>query len=74
VHGRFASRHHASIVFRNGRFHLRDNSTNGTVLVAADGTRTRLHREETMLPHSGIICLGTGPEEDPEAVSRFHCE
>lgn len=74
VYGRFASRDHASISLRNGRFHLHDNSTNGTVLVAADGTRTRLHRESTMLPDSGVICLGANPEEDPEAVSHFRCE
>lgn len=74
VLGRFASRVHARVSWRHGRFHLRDDSTNGIVLITADGTHTRLHREETMLPESGSFCLGATPEEDPGAVVTFTCE
>ena len=74
VRGKFTSRRHADIAFRHGRFHLRDNSTNGTMIVQADGALTRLHREETMLAGNGTLSLGARPEEEPEAAIVFRCE
>jgi adenylate cyclase len=75
VDARFASRHHAEITFRHGRFHLRDNSTNGTLVVAGDDRRlTRLHREEMVLPQHGWIGLGAVPKEYEEEVIGFRCE
>ena len=74
VNGNFASRVHAHITFRHARFHLSDNSTNGTTIVASGGEFTTLHREEEMLAGSGSICLGSTPAEDPEAVVEFCCQ
>lgn len=73
VRGRFTSRHHASIEFRRGRFHLRDNSTNGTTLTLSDGSVTRLHREETTLSDDGTISLGSALQDDHQAHVQFRC-
>jgi adenylate cyclase len=70
-----ASRHHAEITFRHGRFHLADNSTNGTVVVTDSGHRvTRLQREEIPLPEQGWIALGGAPAEHPDDTVSFRCE
>ena len=68
-----ASRHHAEIIFRHDRFHLNDNSANGTVLIGADNRMTRLYREEMMLNGSGVICFGTATNVDPDVAVEFHC-
>jgi len=73
VEGEFTSRNHAVIFYRHGRFHLKDMSTNGTVLIQADGHLSRLHRGEGMLSGKGIICFGGEPDIDPEALVHFQC-
>ncbi len=68
-----ASRHHARIELRNGKFILADQSTNGTYL-NQDGKTIFLHREEIPLTGSGIFSLGHNSKPDaPEAV-QYCCE
>jgi adenylate cyclase len=55
-HGK-ASRLHASIEFRRGKFILTDRSTNGTYVRTADELIIA-HREETILRGAGVIGLG----------------
>jgi len=74
VEGNFTSRQHAKISFRHGRFSLRDESVNGTVIVDAQGKVKHLHREEDNLTGSGVLGLGATPEEDPGAAIRYRCE
>ena len=59
----FASRQHANIEFRFGKFILTDHSSNGTFLRINDGVTSRLHREETPLRDRGTISLGQ-PDSD----------
>lgn len=73
VDGQFTSRHHAEIYYRHGRFHLVDNSTNGTLLIDADGTTRRLRRDEEILSGKGTISFGGEPSVDPEAAVQFQC-
>lgn len=73
VDGKFTSRLHAEIVFRHGRFIVRDESVNGTVIVGADGNHKRLHREEDILSGTGRLGFGATPAEDPQAIVDFHC-
>jgi adenylate cyclase len=73
VEGEFTSRNHAEIFYRHGRFHLKDMSTNGTVLIRADGHLVRLHRGEVMLSGKGTLCFGGEPDIDPHALVRFQC-
>ena len=56
-HGK-ASRIHATIECRRGKFILTDRSTNGTYVRTGDGQLLLVHREETTLKGSGVIGLG----------------
>lgn len=74
VLGQFTSRLHAEIVFSHGNISLRDKSTNGTVIINADGHASRVHRESARLTDRGTLCFGGMPETDPDAAVRFRCE
>lgn len=73
VSGKFTSKLHAEIIFRNGSFQLRDMSTNGTDVLFDDGRAQRVHREAIFLNHQGTICFGGLPEVDPAASVHFKC-
>lgn len=51
------SREHAELLYQNGKFLLRDFSTNGSVVFQA-GKSVRLHRSSMELRHKGEIYLG----------------
>ncbi len=53
-----ASRKHAKITSRGGRFYLIDHSTNGTHVRQADGRELVVHRDEVLLAGAGHIRLG----------------
>ena len=61
---KLASRQHACIKFKRGKFVLEDLSTNGTYVRTADGNLVYLRREEMQLWGEGIICLGSEFESD----------
>lgn len=72
---RLASRTHASVEFRRGKFLLTDQSSNGTFVKTDDGENIFLRRQELMLWGSGYIGLGEEvSREDPENVIRYVCE
>jgi len=71
VSNRLASRHHADIEFRSGKYILCDHSSNGTYVKFADGHVVRLAREELILQGSGIISLGQSFVEEPLEVVTF---
>lgn len=73
VDGNFTSRQHGEISYRQGRFYLRDSSTNGTAVLYDDGRSVRVHREEEVLSDQGTICFGGLPKTDPNAAVRFRC-
>ena len=58
----FASRLHARVVMRRGRFVLADESTNGTYImpggVGSGAQEVFIKREEYLLPEKGAFCLG----------------
>ena len=58
VPGESASRKHATITSRGGRFYLIDHSTNGTWVLQANGDELVVHRDEVLLVASGHIRLG----------------
>ena len=55
---RLASRSHATIEYRRGKFLLTDQSSNGTYIKTDDGEDVLLRRQELMLWGSGTIGLG----------------
>jgi len=72
---RLASRAHATLEFRRGKFLLTDQSSNGTFVKTDDGENIFLRRQELMLWGSGSICLGEEiSKEEPEDVIRYTCE
>ncbi len=73
VNGKLTSRQHAEITCRNGRFSIRDESTNGTYVVQSDGERTHLRREEGILSGKGTLGFGSWPEDDPGGTVTFSC-
>ncbi len=72
---RLASRAHATLEFRRGKFLLTDQSSNGTFVKTDDGENIFLRRQELMLWGSGSISLGEEvSKEDPNDVIRYICE
>ncbi|MEE8387015.1 MAG: adenylate/guanylate cyclase domain-containing protein [Acidiferrobacterales bacterium] len=69
----FASRNHARIEFRRGKFVLIDQSTNGTYVKTNDGKVVYIRREELPLWGSGEIGLGEATSEDNQNLIRFSC-
>lgn len=67
----FASRQHARIELRFGKFIVSDQSTNGTYIRFSDGPVVRLTREDTMLRDSGSISLGQPYSDNPTDVVEF---
>jgi hypothetical protein len=54
----FASRHHGQVVYRDGRFHLTDDSRNGTIVIFGMAAM-HLARNDTVLLHGrGSVRLG----------------
>ncbi len=72
---RLASRTHAMIEFRRGKFLLSDQSSNGTFVKTDDGENIFLRRQELMLWGSGYISLGEEvAKEAPEDLIHYVCE
>jgi adenylate cyclase len=72
---RLASRSHATIEYRRGKFHLADQSSNGTFVKTDDGENIFLRRQELMLWGAGQIGLGEEVSNCAEAdIIRFVCE
>jgi hypothetical protein len=70
VANRQASRRHATIERRGGKFVLIDHSSNGTY-VAFDDAEICLRREEMILPRRGRIALGQSTRDDGVNLVAF---
>lgn len=68
---RRASRHHARIEKRHGRYILIDTSTNGTFMLDEAGNETALHRTEAEMPVRGRVGFGYSPTEAGAEVVYF---
>ena len=71
VRNDFASRQHARIEFRQGKFVLIDQSTNGTYVHIKSGKPVCLTREEMILEGSGLINLGQAFSEEAVDAVEF---
>ena len=72
INDTMASREHARIECRRGKFILTDMSTNGTYVETSEGP-SYLRREDIVLTGEGKIALGRDLAEATEFVS-FNCE
>ena len=73
VHALLASRTHARLEYRRGKFVLIDQSTNGTFVKNQDGGKVYLKREELPLSGNGVISLGEAIGEQSENLIYFDC-
>ena len=71
VADRMASRQHARIERRQGKFYLVDQSTNGTFVVVLGEPEIVLRREEVMLRRQGRIAFGRSVAEAQELTVGF---
>jgi len=71
VAGTLASRLHAAVELRFGKFILTDQSTNGTYIRFADGHVAHLAREEVTLQGKGSISLGEPYSGDAAELVEF---
>ncbi len=69
-----ASRRHAKIELRAGRFLLVDQSSNGTYVTLGTSAEQRLRREETILYGNGIIAFGHSASNAEAETVRFSCD
>jgi len=69
----FASRVHAKIEYRRGKFVLIDQSTNGTHVKTDTNEDIYIRREELPLIGDGIICLGESIKDDNPNLIKYHC-
>jgi hypothetical protein len=70
----FASREHARIVFRKGKFVISDNSTNGTFIKIQGNREIYIHGEDYPLSGSGFISLGESTTIDNDHLIYFTCQ
>jgi adenylate cyclase len=71
VSGNMASRQHAAIELRFGKFVMADQSANGTYVRFADGNVVHITREEVPLQGNGAISMGQSFSENPAEVVAF---
>ena len=69
-----ASRRHAKIELRAGKFVLVDQSSNGTFVIVGNSAEHRLKREEMILFSSGKIAFGHSIADSAAEVVEFNCE
>lgn len=69
-----ASRFHARLEVRGGKFILIDQSSYGTFVTINGVSEIRLRREEMILHDSGIIAFGHSAKDTADDVVEFRCE
>ncbi len=69
-----ASRQHATLVYRRGKFIVSDHSTNGTFIKPQGGKEIYIHREDYPLSGSGFISLGESISVDNEHLVYYSCQ
>lgn len=74
VPSELASRKHARIVYRKGKFVISDHSTNGTFIKSQNGKELYIHGEDYPLTGSGFISLGESTALDNDHLIYFSCQ
>ncbi|MCW9023851.1 MAG: FHA domain-containing protein [Gammaproteobacteria bacterium] len=69
-----ASRQHAKLSYRKGKFVVSDHSTNGTFIKPQGGKEVYIHGEDYPLSGSGFISLGESISVDNEHLIYYSCQ
>ncbi len=68
-----ASRQHATLVYRRGKFIISDHSTNGTFIKPQGNKEVYIQQEDYPLNSSGFISLGESISVDNEHLIYYSC-
>ncbi len=71
IYSSLASRQHAGIEMRFGKFFVVDQSANGTYVRSSDGSIKHISRQEVLLQGAGEISPGQAFVENPTELIRF---
>ena len=66
-----ASRQHARIEHRRGKFFIIDQSTNGTYVRLGDEEQVFLRREQMLIKGQGMVSLGIAFDKTPKEIVHF---
>lgn len=71
IPGRYVSRSHAIIVYKNGKFLLQDDSFNGTYIRFNNGKKVHVSSQEQILTSNGVISLGEPIKKNTKMLVKF---
>ena len=69
-----ASRMHATIEFRDGKFFYADRSSNGSFLRLISGPELKVHHAEVELKGEGSLCMGHAHAQGEQEYLEFLCQ
>jgi len=71
IQGKYASRAHAKIVFKDGKFLLQDNSFNGTYIKFNNGQKIHVTKNEQTLISDGVLSIGQPVKNNANSNIEF---
>jgi adenylate cyclase len=74
IKGNLISRLHARIELTRNKFHLIDQSTNGTFVTTKEGEEAFVRRDTMQLKGEGLIGFGRLPEAGSSLTLKYVCE
>lgn len=71
VQGKFVSRAHAKIIYKEGKFLLLDESFNGTYIKFNNGQKIHVTKDEQTLISDGVMSMGEPVKDGKKSVIQF---
>lgn len=71
IPGRYVSRSHATILFKDGKFLLQDDSFNGTYIRFNNGKKVHVSSNEQILTSNGVMSLGEPIKNNTKMLVEF---
>jgi len=71
IQGKHASRTHAKIIYKDGKFYLQDNSFNGTYIKFDNGQKIHVVKNEQTLISDGVMSMGKPVHKESKFIIQF---
>ncbi len=71
VQGKYVSRAHAKITYKDGKFLLQDNSFNGTYIKFNNGQKIHVSKDEQTLVSDGVMSIGEPVKNNANSMIQF---
>ncbi len=71
VQGKYVSRMHAKIVYKEGKFLLQDDSFNGTYIKFKNGQKIHVTKNEQTLISDGVMSMGEPVKDEKKSIIQF---